>query len=66
MKERHDSVLYVLVRVIMRALGLRFLSPYKTLVGCAKPGVYGTDETMVMVDQVCPTDRVVTEARPDM
>ena len=33
MKERHDSVLYVLVRVIMRALGLRFPSPYKTLVG---------------------------------
>ena len=66
MKERHDRVLDVLVRAVMRALGLRFPSPYKTLGGCAKPGVFGTDETMVMVDQVCPTDRVVTEARPDM
>ena len=65
-KERHDRVLYVLVKAIMRALGFHFLSPYKTLVGCAKPGVYGTDETMVMVDQVYPTDHVVTEARPDM
>ena len=66
MKERHDRVLYVLVWAVMRALGLRFPSPYKTLGGCAKPGVFGTDEVMVMVDQVCPTDRVVTEARPDM
>ena len=66
MKERHDRVLYVLVRAVMRALGLRFPSPYKTLGFCAKPGVSGTDENMVMVDQVCPIDRVLAEARPDM
>ena len=30
-KERHDRVLYVLVWAVMRALGLRFPSPYKTL-----------------------------------
>ena len=50
----------------MRALELRFPRPYKTAGGSAKPGVFGNDEQLVMVDQVCPKDRVVTEARPDL
>ena len=64
MKERHDQVLFVLVRAVLRALGLRYPNPFKTAGGRAKPGVYGIDSKMVMVDQVSPTDRVVAETRP--
>ena len=59
-------VLYVLLRAVLKALGLRLPSPYKTAGGRARSGVFGADTKLVMVDQTCPTDRMVTESRPDL
>ena len=42
MKERHDRVLYLLVRAVLKALGLPIPGYYKPGGGQARPGVHGT------------------------
>ena len=65
-KERHDRVLYLPVRAVLRARGLPIPGGYQPRGGQAKPGVLGTDVVVVQVDQNCPTDRIVANSRPDM
>ena len=57
-KERHDQVLFVLVRAITEKHGLAR--------GLVKPGVVGDSRVKMLVDQRVPTGRHVTENRPDL
>ena len=66
MKERHDRVLYLLVRAVLGAGGLPIPGAYRPRGGQAKPGVLGTKSIVVQVDRNCPTDREVANSRPDM
>ena len=63
-KERHDRVLFLLVKVILRASGLVVPGAYRAPGGTARPGVYGT--VTIKVNQVSPTGRRVLYTRPDL
>ena len=65
-KGRHDRVLYVLARTVLQAAGGPLPPAYRALGGVAKPGVFDLGNTIVKVDQMNPTDRVVKESRPDL
>ena len=65
-KDRHDRVLYVLARTVLQAAGGPLPPAYRALGGVAKPGVFDFGTTIMKVDQVNPTDREVTESRPDL
>ena len=65
-KERHDRVLYLLVQAIRGSKGLRTQSVWRGRGGVAVPAVIGTKRKQIKVDQVIPTDRPITECRPDL
>ena len=65
-KERHDRVLFVLVRAITEKLGLTLPKTIRTAGGLVKPGVVGNKRVKMLVDQRVPTGRHVTENRPDL
>ena len=65
-KERHDRVLYLLVQAICSSMGLRTQSVWRFRGGVAVPAVLGTKRKQVKVDQVIPTDRWISECRPDL
>ena len=65
-KNRHDRVLYVLARTVLQAAGGPLPPAYRALGGVAKPGVFDFGTTIMKVDQVNPTDREMTESRPDL
>ena len=62
-KERHDRVLFLLVKAALKARGLVVPSVYKAPGGTARPGVYGTEDITIKVDQVSPTGRRVLPGR---
>ena len=53
--ERHDRVLYLLVRSVLLSLGLRIPKELARPRGVAKRGTYGTRQQEVRVDQLIPT-----------
>ena len=65
-KQRHDRVLYLLVRAVHGALGLGLPKDLLAPGGVARPGVYGTDQLVVTVDTTHPTDGKVPACRPDL
>ena len=65
-KERHDRVLFLLVKAICGSLGICIPATWSRQGGVATPAVLGTKSKKVLVDQVIPTDRPVTECRPDL
>ena len=65
-KDRHDRVLFLLVKAVMQYLNLK---PPKELTkpgGIVKPGVYGTKHREIRVDQVIPTMESIRARRPDL
>ena len=66
-KERHDRVLYLLVKmIILRALGLRVPTVLFYSGGLARTGIYGTTPEVVKVDVPSPTDKTLQHTRPDV
>ena len=65
-KERHDRVLYLLVKTVMESLNLNIPDSMRASGGVAKPAVYGTEERRVLVDQNCPTMEQMEHTRPDL
>ena len=59
--ERHNRVLYLLVRAILSSLGLKIPKELTRPGGVARPGVYGTKQQEVRVDQLIPTKEKVSE-----
>jgi hypothetical protein len=65
-KERHDRVLFQLVRGIARATGLATPAVYQAQGGVAPDGVYESREAELAVDRAVPTDRQTKSRRPDI
>ncbi len=65
-KDRHDRVLLLLATAVMEGLELPIPGALTGVRGTARPGVYCTEERVVMVDQTSPTDKVIEERRPDL
>ena len=61
--ERHNRVLYLLVRSVLMSLGLRIPKELARPEGVAKPGRYGTKQQEVRVDQLIPTREKVRGMR---
>ena len=65
-KHRHDKILHCLVVATMKALDIRVPRRLKKWGGGVRPGIYGTREARVLVDQVVSTARLCRNRRPDM
>ena len=65
-KERHDRILYLLVKAVMKSLQITV--PWKMTGpgGVAVPGVWGTAAKRILVDQLIPTKREMRERKPDL
>ena len=59
-KERHDRVLYQLVRAVSDNLGLKVPKQLRA------PGVMGTSAKRLIIDQSLLTDREISDRRPDL
>ena len=66
MKDRHDRVLYLLVRAVLKSLKLKLPAGLRREGGVAREGVYGSAKKVVLVDQVIPTREAVAATRPDL
>ena len=58
--ERHNRVLYLVVRAVLSSIGLKIPKELARPGGVAKPGVYGTKQQEVRVDQLIPTREKVS------
>ena len=64
--DRHNRVLYLLVRTVVKVLGLRVPNSLTHSRGTAWCGVYGTMDIVIKVDVHNPTDRTISHTRPDL
>ena len=66
-KDRHDRMLFQLVKGVARALKIAVPGYLKNPGGKMKAGVMGREgRTQLYVDQLIPTDRTMTNRRPDL
>ena len=65
-KDRHDRVLYQLVKATASILGIGHHRSIRAPGGVARGGVMGTNHKMLLIDQNLPTDRTVEHTRPDL
>ena len=65
-KERHDRVLYQLVRALSDNLGLKVPKQLRAPGGKIAPGVMGTSVKRLIIDQTLLTDREIFDRRPDL
>ena len=65
-KERHDRVLYQLVKAVTKSLGLMLPNRPRGAGGVVKSGVMGTAAKRILIDQATPTDKVLEHRRPDL
>lgn len=65
-KERHDRVLFLVVREVAGALGVRVPKHLRQAGGRAKTEVIESRDVKITVDQGIPTDRRVEHTRPDL
>ena len=65
MKDRHDRLFYLLVRAVMKSLGLKLPVSLRREGGVVR-GVFGTAKVVVLVDQVIPICEAVSVTCPDL
>jgi hypothetical protein len=65
-KDRHDRVLFQLVKAMAKALNVRMRPCYRANGGVAKNGVYESRLAELVVDCALPTDRETASRRPDV
>ena len=65
-KDRHDRVLYQLVRTMLEALQIKIPAEYRGPGGVAVPGTLGTKEVVIAVDTPVMTARPLVDTRPDL
>lgn len=65
-KNRHDRVLYQLVKAIAGGLGLKIPNALRGPGGVLRPGTMGAGGRKILVDQVVPTEGRVEHSRPDL
>ena len=65
-KERHDRVLYQLVKAVTKSLGLMLPERFQGVGGVVKSGVMGTAAKRILIDQAIPTDKILEHKRPDL
>ena len=65
-KDRHDQVLYQVVKAVAKALKVAVPAYLRSPGGKVKPGVLGSRGQRLMVDQLIPTSRDIKERRPDL
>ena len=65
-KERHDRVLFLLIKAVLNHLGINMPGSLKESEGVVKPGLMGTKEVRLLVDQELATDRPIRHRRPDL
>ncbi len=65
-KERHDRILYLLVKAVMKSLGLTIPRAMSASGGVAAAGVWGPKGKQILVDQLIPTKRLIKERKPDL
>ena len=66
-KERHDQVLYQLVKAVTKSLGLMLPNRLRGAGGVVKSGVMGTATKRMLIDQAIPTGQSAgaQTTRPD-
>lgn len=65
-KRRHDCVLFLLVRAITESMKMKIPENLKCPGGGVRSGVIDGGKVIMLVDQCIPTDRQITERRPDL
>ncbi len=65
-KERHDRILFLLVKAVMKSLGLTVPKAMSASGGVAAAGVWGPKGKQILVDQLIPTKRLIKERKPDL
>ena len=59
-KERHDRLLFILAKAVMGALGITLPKGLQSAGGVAGQGVVQKGTTHVLLDQLIPSDQVLT------
>ncbi len=65
-KDRHDRVLYQLVKAIAKSLKIPVPAYMRLVGGKAKAGALGGGGREILVDQLIPTRETIRERRPDL
>ena len=65
-KDRHDRVLYQLVKGVAEALKLTLPKWLRAPNGAVRGGVVGPPEKQLLIDQCIPTDKQMESRRPDL
>ena len=65
-KERHDRMLFQVVKAVAASLKIRIPKHLRAPGGVIKPGTVGPSHMRLLIDQNIPTDRKVANCRPDL